>query len=157
MAKRSAKKKDSGRYRAGKIRLPKEEISPRFRKYTKPVGKSKRVVYAFVEVSAFTAGGSVFDNLKGDSVTIPVKIGRYTRNQLERLTRNQLSQTLRRVLPGNPVRRIAGFGHALTREERKGKRFNAPAVSRKTRKKGNHSGNRSAKKGSRKRGTRRRV
>lgn len=141
------------------INLP-DDISPTFRRYTKPVSPNqKRLVYAFVEVDRFSGGLSTFDFLTGTETFVhPVIIGRYTRRQLAKLTRAQLAELLSLTLPGTQIRRIAGFGHALTRTERRGIKFTrAQKRNRKTRKSGHPRRHKSAKRKSKKRGSRNRV
>lgn len=139
------------------IRLPVEEISPAFRKYTKPVNKrQKRLVYAFVEVDK-NLGTYVLDFLQeGETAVIPVIIGKFTRGQLSKLTESQVTERLRLVLPGTEIKRVAGFGHALTRAERRGMRFKkvrgrktskrAPKRNRRARKSSNSRRNKPARK-----------
>ena len=108
-----------------KIRLPVDEMSPAFRKYTKPVNtRQNRLVYAFVEVDK-DLGTYVLDSLReGDTITIPVIIGKFRRGRLNQfIEEGKLDERLRLVLPGAQIHRVVGFGHALTRAERKGKRF----------------------------------
>lgn len=126
----SSKRKRLGYRRAPKarglmgletIRLPEEEISRAFAKFTRPLSPTKsRPVYAFVEVSASYGGISLRE---GATAVLPVTIGRLTRGQVAELSRADLAERLRLALPGTEVLRIAGFGHGLLPEERRGKRF----------------------------------
>ena len=141
------------RSRSGvKIRLPEEDISPAFRKFTAPVSPSKkRDVYVFLEVDEASTETD-FDFLREyESAPIPIKIGPYTRSQLARLSRAEILEQVSLFKPGISPGRILGFGHALTRLERKGKRFTrAQARGRKSRKTGTTRRNLSTKKGRKK-------
>lgn len=107
------------------VAVPRQEISRAFLPFVTALkDRSRRRVYAFVEVGRSTAGVSTFDFLREDETAIiPVVIGRLTRKQVLDLSASELSERVISALPGSTVLGIKGFGHSLTREERRGKRF----------------------------------